>query len=92
MTLKPDGTLQFAGGFAFFNPAHWQYADAQLRIELGGATPLPPAGPPAAGPATGKLLRVDAGKRTLVYHVTPETDALDLGGFMFYRKLACPAG
>jgi hypothetical protein len=97
MTLAPDGALWFAGGYAFFNPGRWSFdnASAELRLELGGKAPLP-----AIAQATrqqgdhklqGTLLRTDEASRTLVYRVTPETEAIDIGGFVFYRKPGCGA-
>lgn len=92
MTLEPGGALNFAGGFAFFNPGRWSYdgAAAELRLQLGGATPLPAELlAPAAQPGAGAPLRMDAGARALVYRVTPATEAITVGGFVFYRKQAC---
>lgn len=93
--LAPDGTLAFAGGFAFFNPGHWRYDSAagELRIELGGATPIPPAlaaGQPGARGAAAPL-RVETAQRALVYRIAPAAEAIDVAGFVFYRQLACPA-
>jgi hypothetical protein len=94
MTLAPGGALQFAGGYAFFNPGRWTYDDAssELRIELGGSAPMPPAAQPSRQLVKqGALLRTDEGKRQLVYRVTPETESIDLGGFVFYRRTGCGA-
>ncbi|CDG83867.1 hypothetical protein [Janthinobacterium agaricidamnosum] len=93
MKLANSGALHFVGGFTFYNPGHWSYdaAKSELRIQLGGnqAFPLETAQYQLQQHA-GSLLRIDAAKRTLVYAVGPETDTLHFGGFVFYRKIACP--
>lgn len=92
LTLAGSGALEFAGGFTFYNPGHWTYdaAAAELRIELGGKQPFPlEQAQQQLKKKAGALLRIDAAKRTLVYAVTPATESLALGGFVFYRKLAC---
>lgn len=93
--LAPDGTLAFEGGFAFFNPGRWRYDSAagELRIELGGATPIPPvlAAESATAAGASMALRVETAQRALVYRVAPGAEAIDVAGFVFYRKLACPA-
>lgn len=94
LTLAGSGALEFAGGFTFYNPGHWTYdaATAQLRIELGGKQPFPLEQAQQQlkhAHKSGALLRIDAAKRTLVYSVDPATESLALGGFVFYRKLAC---
>ena len=94
MNFGADGQLEFRGGFVFFNPGRWWYdsAGAELRIELGGTAPFPAElakNQVRRRPAS--LLRFDAARRTLVYRLDPGTEALDFGGFSFYRKLACIA-
>ncbi|MES2741415.1 MAG: hypothetical protein V4754_10750 [Pseudomonadota bacterium] len=96
MRLMSNGELRFAGGFAFFNPGRWRYdaGTAQLSVELGGAAPLPPAlADPAnstAAPNSASLLRVDPARRAVLYTVRPDTEAIGLGGLVFYRTLPCP--
>lgn len=92
LTLAGSGTLEFAGGFTFYNPGRWTYdaAAAQLRIELGGKQPFPlEQAQQQLKKKAGALVRIDAAKRALVYAVGPATESLTLGGFVFYRKLAC---
>ena len=93
MTLSNDGQVRFAGGFAYFNPGRWSFdaTEQELRIELGGREPFPLAvvqDQMARNPAG--LVRFDASRRALVYSVTPLTQTIGLGGFVFFRKLACP--
>jgi hypothetical protein len=42
-------------------------------------------------PRQGDLLRFDAAKRSFTYRVRQDTDAIDLGGYKFYRNRACVA-
>lgn len=92
MTLAPGGTLGFAGGFVFYNPGRWSFdsARSELRIELGGKMPFPAeAARQQIQRRAGNLLRAEPAQRALIYRLTPATDTLELGGFVFYRKLAC---
>lgn len=92
LTLAPGGELRFTGGFEFFNPGRWSLDNAagELRIELGGTAPFPAeAAKDQLKRRPGKLLRIDAAHRGLVYGVTPATASIEFGGFVFYRKLAC---
>ncbi|WP_317205209.1 hypothetical protein [Janthinobacterium sp.] len=92
MTFAPGGTLGFAGGFVFYNPGRWFFdsARAELRIELGGSMPFPAeAARQQIQRRAGNLLRAEPAHRALVYRLTPATETLELGGFVFYRKLAC---
>ncbi|MDC8756162.1 hypothetical protein [Janthinobacterium fluminis] len=95
MTLAPGGELRFAGGFTFYHPSRWSYdsARSELRIELGGtiASPAESANYQLEH-HQGNLLRVEAAKRALVYRVTASTESIQLGGFVFYRNLACETG
>jgi hypothetical protein len=99
MTLAPDGTLKFDGGFAFFNPGRWTYDDAakQLRIKLGGTETFPAPlekDMKKTNPTTphqGDLLRFDVAQRTFTYQLQQDTDAIDLGGYKFYRGRPCVA-
>ena len=99
MTFAQDGALQFDGGFAFFNPARWTYDEAakELQITLGGSGAFPA---PLAKkmkkthpqtPRQGDLLRFDAAKRSFTYRLRPNTDAIDFGGYKFYRNRPCVA-
>ncbi|KAB8045334.1 hypothetical protein [Janthinobacterium aquaticum] len=90
ITQFKDGSLRFDGGFAFLNPGRWSYdaATAELRFEL---KPWPQLAKAHAN--TGlhqQLLRVEADKNALVYRVKAETKSIGLGGFIFYRDMACP--
>ena len=92
MTLRDGGQVQFAGGFTYFNPSRWSFdpAEKELRIVLGGGEPFPLAvvqDQMAHNP--GGLIRFDARQRVLVYSVTPLTETIGVGGFVFFRKLAC---
>ena len=92
MRLMADGGMHFDGGFGFFNPGHWAYdgAATELRLHLGGTEPFPSQlVNEQLMQQVGGLVRADAVKRTLVYRVGPATDTLELGGFVFYRNLAC---
>ena len=87
------GSLEFTGGFAFYNPARWQHDSArrQLRIELGGSEdfPAPIEAAKPLLPNQGQLLHADAGKRILTYRLTPSTGMIDIAGFKFYRNRTC---
>jgi hypothetical protein len=99
MTFAKDGALRFDGGFAFFNPARWTYDDAakELQIKLGGSGEFPAPLEPGMkktnpqAPNQGDLLRFDATKRSFTYRVQQNTDAIDFGGFKFYRNRPCVA-
>ena len=91
LTQFMDGSLRFDGGFAFFNPGRWSYdgATSELRLEL---APTPSLALSHAQIVLHKnLLRVDGPKNALVYGVKADTDAIGLGGFVFYRNMPCPA-
>ena len=91
LTQFKDGSLRFDGGFAFFNPGRWSYdgATSELRLEL---APTPSLALSHAQIVLHKnLLRVDGPKNALVYGVKADTDAIGLGGFVFYRNMPCPA-
>ncbi len=93
MRLMADGALRFDGGFDFFNPGRWSQDSgaAELRLRLGGAGAFPAAlVNEQLKQHAGGLLRADAAQRTLVYRMGPATQSLALGGFVFYRKPACP--
>ena len=83
LTQFKDGSLRFDGGFAFFNPGRWAYdaATSELRLELAHAQTV----------LHKNLLRVEAARNTLVYAVKADTQAIGLGGFVFYRDTPCPA-
>ena len=90
LTQFKDGSLRFDGGFAFFNPGRWAYdaATSELRLQL---APTPSLELSHAQTVLHKnLLRVDAAKNTLVYAVKADTQAIGLGGFVFYRDTPCP--
>lgn len=92
LTLAPGGELRFDGGFGFFSPGRWTFdkTAGELRLELGGTAPFPfDAAKDQLKRRPGKLLRIDAAQRGLVYGVTPATESIEFGGFVFYRKLAC---
>ncbi|HEU4818782.1 hypothetical protein [Janthinobacterium sp.] len=91
LTQFKDGSLRFDGGFAFFNPGRWTYdaATSELRLQL---APTPSLELSHAQTVLHKnLLRVEAAKNTLVYAVKADTQAIGLGGFVFYRDTPCPA-
>ena len=91
LTQFKDGSLRFDGGFAFFNPGRWAYvaATSELRLEL---APTPSLELAHAQTVLHKnLLRVEAARNTLVYAVKADTQAIGLGGFVFYRDTPCPA-
>lgn len=91
LTQFKDGSLRFDGGFAFFNPGRWAYdaATSELRLEL---APTPSLELSHAQTVLHKnLLRVEAARNTLVYAVKADTQAIGLGGFVFYRDTPCPA-
>ncbi|MCC7700759.1 hypothetical protein IGS59_00800 [Janthinobacterium sp. GW460P] len=91
LTQFKDGSLRFDGGFAFFNPGRWEYdaATSELRLQL---APTPSLELSHAQIVLHKnLLRVDGQKNTLVYGVKADTQAIGLGGFVFYRDTPCPA-
>ena len=91
LTQFKDGSLRFDGGFAFFNPGRWTYdpATAELSLQL---APTPSLELSHAQIVLHKnLLRIDGKKNTLVYGVKADTDAIGLGGFLFYRDMPCPA-
>lgn len=91
LTQFKDGSLRFDGGFAFFNPGRWEYdaATSELRLQL---APTPSLELSHAQIVLHKnLLRVDGQKNTLVYGVKADTQAIGLGGFIFYRDTPCPA-
>ncbi|MGK5039610.1 hypothetical protein ACQ4WQ_04620 [Janthinobacterium sp. GB1R12] len=91
LTQLKDGSLRFDGGFAFFNPGRWTYdaATSELRLQL---APTPSLELSHAQTVLHKnLLRVEATKNTLVYAVKADTQAIGLGGFVFYRDTPCPA-
>ncbi len=91
LTQFKDGSLRFDGGFAFFNPGRWAYdaATSELRLEL---APTPSLALSHAQTVLHKnLLRVEAARNTLVYAVKADTQAIGLGGFVFYRDTPCPA-
>lgn len=92
MTLASGGQLSFAGGFGFYNPGRWSLdeAGAELRLELGGSAPFPAESAKyQMKHRPGSLLGIDETKRRLSYRLKPETASIELGGFVFYRKLAC---
>ncbi|MGK5022582.1 hypothetical protein [Janthinobacterium sp. LB2P10] len=91
LTQFNDGSLRFDGGFAFFNPGRWTYdaVTSELRLQL---APTPSLGLAHAQTALHQnLLRVEAARNTLVYAVKADTQAIGLGGFVFYRDIPCPA-
>lgn len=90
LTQFKDGSLRFDGGFAFYNPGRWAYdpATSELRLQL---APTPSLELSHAQIVQHKnLLRIEAGKNTLIYAVQADTRAIGLGGFMFYRDMPCP--
>jgi hypothetical protein len=92
MTLEKSGQVQFEGGFTYFNPGRWAYnaAEAELHITLGGGKPFPlDVVKDQMTRNPGGLVRYDAAGRELVYSVTPLTQTIGLGGFVFFRKLPC---
>jgi hypothetical protein len=94
LVFQADGELRFQGGFLFFNPARWeQGANAgTLRLTLGGSLPFPFEAPGRLqGAAAGTIVAVLPGERVLVYRMAPDTEALDFGGFRFYRQGRCTA-
>lgn len=91
LTQFKDGSLRFDGGFAFFNPGRWAYdaATSELQLQL---APTPSLALSHAQTVLHKnLLRVEAARNTLVYAVKADTQAIGLGGFVFYRDTPCPA-
>ena len=91
LTQFKDGSLRFDGGFAFFNPGRWTYdpATSELSLQL---APTPSLELSHAQVVLHKnLLRIDGKQNTLVYGVKADTDAIGLGGFVFYRDMPCPA-
>ncbi|WP_156894727.1 hypothetical protein [Janthinobacterium sp. 1_2014MBL_MicDiv] len=91
MTQLKDGRLRFDGGFAFYNPGRWSYdaATAELSLQL---APTPSLELSHSQIVLHKnLLRIDGPKNTLVYGVKADTQAIGLGGFVFYRNMPCPA-
>ncbi|MCM2568825.1 hypothetical protein [Janthinobacterium kumbetense] len=91
LTQFKDGSLRFDGGFAFFNPGRWAYdgATSELRLQLAPTPSLELAH--AQTVLHQNLLRVEAARNTLVYAVKADTQAIGLGGFVFYRDTPCPA-
>ncbi|PHV27817.1 hypothetical protein CSQ93_12760 [Janthinobacterium sp. BJB426] len=91
LTQFKDGSLRFDGGFAFFNPGRWAYdaATSELRLQLAPTPSLELSH--AQTVLHQNLLRVEASKNTLVYAVKADTQAIGLGGFVFYRDTPCPA-
>ena len=92
ITQFKDGRLRFDGGFTFFNPGSWTYdaASSELRLTLRPTTILAQGHSDVSRHQN--LLRVDLAHNMLVYRVKADTKSIGLGGFIFYRDLACPAG
>ena len=89
LIICPNGRLEFSGGFLFYNPGFWFYdsENEELRITLGGRTPL--GGPfeyqQEHRPQT--LRGFDEASRTLVYPFDSSTEHLDFGGHVFFREV-----
>ena len=91
LTQFKDGSLRFDGGFAFFNPGRWTYDAATSELSLALAQTPSLELSHAQTVLHKNLLRVDAARNTLVYAVKADTQAIGLGGFVFYRNTPCPA-
>lgn len=91
LTQFKDGRLRFDGGFAFYNPGRWAYdaATSELRLQLAPTPSLELSHAQIVQHLN--LLRIEADKNTLVYAVKADTQAIGLGGFVFYRNTPCPA-
>ena len=91
LTQFKDGSLRFDGGFAFYNPGRWAYdaATSELRLQLAPTPSLELSHAQIVQHLN--LLRIEADKNTLVYAVKADTQAIGLGGFVFYRNTPCPA-
>ncbi len=95
LLMRADGSLQFKGGFTFFNPGSWRAGSrpGAMVITLGGSTAFPTASAQQSLSARPRSLeRFDAGRRELHFQVgEAKTDFLDIGGFYFYRAERCHA-
>lgn len=95
MVLYSDGTLNFRGGFKFYNPGAWRQGSkpGRLVITLGGDAEFPKlaaeqelqAVPPA-------LVRFDAARRELEFSIDGNGQRrIAIGGFYFFRSASCGA-
>jgi len=94
MLFMSDGSLQFRGGFLFFNPSQWaRDTDPQVRrIMLGGDVPFSRDG--NSGPRTDHVAvsrSFDPSTRSLRYRIASTDQALEFGGLIFYRSATCSA-
>jgi len=93
MLLQSDGSLQFRGGFAFYNPSAWRRVDQNtLIITLGGSGPFAVDVYKDQLPKRiGGLTAYDEKRRELVYHFDAKAEFLNFGNFYFYRSETCHA-
>ncbi len=96
MVMQADGSVQFRGGFKFFNPGTWRTGSKpdHLVLSLGGSAPFPTASANQAlklRPAS--LLHFDAGRRELEFLVNAAPMSfISFGGFYFYKTERCSVG
>ena len=90
MVMKADGSLQFQGGFKFFNPGLWRVGSKpnHLIVTLGGHGPFPTQA------VLAPLLSVDPKRRELAFVVDASSTKafITVGGFYFYKVERCSIG
>ena len=94
MIFKSDGTLQFRGGFLFFNGGSWKRdrESSITSIVLGGSAPFQMDAVKEQGNGkTAAPTAYDPATRTIRYRIGPSTESLQFAGFVFYRKAECSA-
>ncbi len=96
LVLERGGNARFVGGFLYFNPSSWRMDPSSGLTVLmvgGGKLPMAPASlaPPTAAGAKTAVARVDEDARTVSYRIDSHTNAIDFGGFAFFRTDRCTA-
>lgn len=92
--FKSSGTLEFRGGFLFFNKGLWKLNPVTGNTEmfLGGTDEfLETSGKSQIGKGPGALVGYDSKQRKLVYRIDSKTEFIEFAGFVFYRKETCSA-
>lgn len=94
MLLGSDGSLQFRGGFLFFNTGRWSRdaATGITHLVLGGDASFPIE--PVLRQATQYVAAshpFDPRTRTLRYRISAADSALEFAGLIFHRSTTCSA-
>jgi hypothetical protein len=92
MLFQSDGSLQFKGGFDFYNPGAWRREGDVLVITVGGKAPFPVDLYKEQLPKhVGGLTGYNAQRREITYRFGASAEYINFDNFYFYRAERCHA-